>query len=46
MPRAGEDIDLAITYGTGPVDSSAYFVGRCRAAIFPGVQPRPVQPGR
>jgi LysR family glycine cleavage system transcriptional activator len=42
----GEDIDLAITYGTGPVDSSCIFrPAVAGAAVFPGVQPRPVQPG-
>ncbi len=30
----GEDIDLAITYGTGPVDSSAYFVRPLPALQF------------
>jgi LysR family glycine cleavage system transcriptional activator len=30
----GEDIDLAITYGTGPVDSTAYFVRPLPALQF------------
>jgi LysR family glycine cleavage system transcriptional activator len=30
----GEDIDLAITYGTGPVDSSSYFVRPLPALQF------------
>ena len=43
----GEDIDLAITYGTGPVDSSAYFLVRPLPALqfFPVCSPGPVQPG-
>ena len=40
----GEEIDLAITYGTGPGMPAPTSCGRCRPAVLPRVQPRPVQP--